>query len=59
MVKPTRMTESHPHRASIQKELTVTLQKVKDRNYKSVLEVRDDVLQIWRTRLRLVFAFVF
>jgi hypothetical protein len=52
-----KMTEGKAHLAAIQKELNATLQKIEARNYKSVLEVKDDVLQIWQTSLRLVFPF--
>ena len=47
-----KMTQDKAVLSQEQKELAAVSRRIDANQYKSVFEVKDDVLQIWRTRLR-------
>ena len=49
-----KLTGGNQTVAATEKELTAVLRKVEAKQYKSVLNVKDDVLNIWRSCLRCV-----
>lgn len=48
----TKMTAGKLPVTATEKELAAVLRKVEGKHYKSVLNVKDDVLNVWRTILR-------
>ncbi len=51
-----KLTQGKLHLAGIQKDLSTILDKVEASHYKSVFNLKDDVLLIWRTSLRFSFC---
>ena len=49
----TKMAAGQLSVAATEKELAAVLRRVEGKHYKSVLNVKDDVLNVWRTCLRL------
>lgn len=47
-----KLTQGQPSVALIQRDLNAILRKLEVNQYKSVLEVKDDVLKIWAQSLR-------
>lgn len=51
-----KMTAGQQSVAATEKELVAVLRRVEGKHYKSVLNVKDDVLNVWRTCLRWSFS---
>lgn len=56
LITVTKATVGKTCLLSIQKDLTSVSRKVETGHYKSVHELKDDVLQIWRSSLRYLFC---
>ena len=54
-----KMTQGKLHLSGIQKELSTILNILEASHYKSVFNLKDDVLLIWRTSLRFCNCFCF
>ena len=52
LLSVSKLTQGQPSLASVQQEINSILQKLEAHGYKSVLEVKDDALAIWRKHKR-------
>jgi hypothetical protein len=52
LLSVSKLTQGQPSLASVQQEINSILQKLEVHGYKSVLEVKDDVLATWRKHKR-------